>query len=201
MFRPGKMGDQHGMREGFAEILAGYVQARKAEALGGHPLRSAFKRIATRIQALPCTKGLNVKFSLGQGNWATIPWIALLDPEVTDRVSRGVYVIYLFQADMNGVYLTLNQGTSELGSGSYAENEYRARAAKLRKRCGDLSAAGFALNHEIDFRSDGAVARGYVHATVAHKYYSAAKLPSDAQIAADLDVICGVYRGVRGVLG
>src|SRR5262249_54472819 len=53
---------------------------------------------------------LDVTWSLGQGQWASIPWAACYDRRDTTTTQRSIYVVYLFREDMSGVYLTLNQG-------------------------------------------------------------------------------------------
>src|SRR5699024_5428917 len=48
--------------------------------------------------------------SPGQGRWAKIPWIAVFDRDISISASKGYDIVYLFAADMSGVYLSLNQG-------------------------------------------------------------------------------------------
>lgn len=61
-----------------------------------------------------CNKKSNtpyfVKYSLGQGNFAIIPWIAVFDRKISEKASGGYDIVYLFKEDMSGVYLSLNQG-------------------------------------------------------------------------------------------
>ena len=53
--------------------------------------------------------------SCGQhSNWADVPWIAVLDPEITTSTMRGYYVVFLFSIDMKRVYLSLNQGMTDI---------------------------------------------------------------------------------------
>ena len=53
--------------------------------------------------------------SCGQhSNWADVPWIAVLDPEITTSTMRGYYVVYLFSIDMKRVYLSFNQGMTDI---------------------------------------------------------------------------------------
>ena len=53
--------------------------------------------------------------SCGQhSNWADVPWIAVLDPEITTSTMRGYYVVFLFSIDMKRVYLSLNQGMIDI---------------------------------------------------------------------------------------
>jgi len=40
--------------------------------------------------------------SVGQGNWARIPWIAIFDRLITDTAQRGYYIVYLAREDFHG---------------------------------------------------------------------------------------------------
>ena len=190
---------RHPISAGLSEILKQYGRARERDGFKAHPLRTVMTDLAAAIGRPACTSRLQVRWSVGQGNWATIPWVALLDPEVTDRVSRGVYVIFLFRADLSGVYLTLNQGTTEMGSGAGVAVELRRRAQALREGCGALPARGFLLDNTIDLHSTTPIARGYQHATAAHKVFEAGKVPEDAVIEADLAAVCGAYALTRRI--
>ena len=57
---------------------------------------------------------LMARGSCGAGRWTNYPWIAIYNDEITTTIQRGVYVVYLFSQDMNRVYLTLNQGCTNL---------------------------------------------------------------------------------------
>jgi hypothetical protein len=50
--------------------------------------------------------------SPGAGNWASVPWLSILDKEITQSTMDGFYPVYSFRADMSGVYLSLIQGTT-----------------------------------------------------------------------------------------
>ncbi|KAF1301026.1 MrcB family domain-containing protein [Candidatus Enterococcus willemsii] len=51
-----------------------------------------------------------IKGSVGQGQWAEIPWICIFDKTISTQTTKGIYIAILFKADMTGLYLTLNQG-------------------------------------------------------------------------------------------
>jgi len=69
--------------------------------------------------------------SPGQMNtWADVPWIAILDPEVTESTQNGFYVVYLFSVDMRKVYLSLNQGITFL----YQELKEKKSIDALKRR-------------------------------------------------------------------
>ena len=57
---------------------------------------------------------LEVKASCGAGAWTRHPWIAVFNTQITDTIQEGVYIVYLFSEDMQRVYLTLNQGCTNL---------------------------------------------------------------------------------------
>lgn len=48
--------------------------------------------------------------SVGKGNWANVPWIAVFDQNITTTAQKGFYIVYLFSEDYKKVYLSLNQG-------------------------------------------------------------------------------------------
>ena len=41
-----------------------------------------------------------------------MPWIALLNTGVTSSTQAGIYVVFLIATDLNRIFLTLNQGTT-----------------------------------------------------------------------------------------
>ena len=65
---------------------------------------------ASRILELSVPAGYVVKGSGGAGAGAHVPRIAVFNPDETTEAQRGMYVVYLFKADMQVVYLSLEQG-------------------------------------------------------------------------------------------
>jgi 5-methylcytosine-specific restriction enzyme B len=155
--------DGLGIRDGLEEILANYPSARANEPFKGHELRSTFTGVThaiTAANAVSRRPTLMVKASMGQGNWATIPWISLLDTRETNTIQRGVYCVYLFREEMSGVYLALAQGVTEpkeqYGNAAQAREHLRAHAQDLRQHCENLPQHGFTLDDNIDLHTDGA---------------------------------------------
>jgi len=81
-----------------------------------------------------------VEGSAGQGQWARSPWVAIFDPLITDTAQRGYYPVYLFREDFSGLYLSLNQGVTEVRNRyhSGAKEALNARAIDFRARLGNL---------------------------------------------------------------
>ncbi len=199
-----------GLRSSIETILARYARVRAHELFGkGSSLWSEFENIRSALAAAPTIarfSNVSLKWSAGQGRWATVPWIAALDARETSKTSEGVYVIYLFRADLSGVYLTLNQGTAWVmaGYGNDGVTKLRERAAILRGRVGSLEATGFHVGRGIDLRSDVSLVRGYEDSTVAFKLYSRGEVPSDEALIADLEAALVAYAKVvpsRKLLG
>ena len=66
--------------------------------------------------------------SVGQGNWAMIPWICIFNRSITTSATKGVYIVYLLSKDGNTLYLTFNQGCTDL------KNKYGKKEAILAYR-------------------------------------------------------------------
>jgi len=134
---------------------------------------------------------------MGQGQWVTIPWIALFDVRETSTIQRGAYCVYLFREDMSGVYLALAQGVTEPkkqhGNTALAREHLRARAKDLRQYGGDLTQHGFALDNDIDLHTEVSLGTDYEASTVAHKFYGARSVPYDPALRDDLEVLLSAY--------
>ena len=139
--------------------------------------------------------------SAGQGQWAVIPWIAIFDLEITNTATHGYYIVYLFTADMQGVYLSLNQGWT------YYENEYGGKhglekiqeATSMIQRNLVISEKGFtkeeiSLNVPSSYSSSTQLqAKGYQFGHIAGEYYSRDNIPNDDELRKDLLAMLDLY--------
>jgi MrcB-like, N-terminal domain len=188
------------LRKGLTAILDEYVVARAHEPLdSGHYLWSISRELQSeflKLSSISSRPNLVVRWSLGQGSWARIPWFAFLDRRETKGTSGGVYVIYLFRQDMSGVYLTLNQGiTKEKEARGVKDGRHfvRQRAGVLRQLCKTLVPIGFSLTDDIDLHSDGSVGVDYRCGTIAQKFYASKTIPGDEILHHDLEHALRVY--------
>ena len=181
-------------------ILSEYEAAREGDLFsGGHALASSFRNIQEALEASPALEKrstLRVKWSMGAGNWARVPWIAMMDPRETSTTQRGVYGVILFRQDMSGVYVTLNQGVTEprekLGR-TAARGFVRTRAQQIRTQVGELARQGFALDDRIDLRAEHGLGSEYEDSTIGYKLYPAGEVPEDTVILADIDALLSAY--------
>ena len=63
--------------------------------------------------------------SAGKGEWAAVPWVAIMNKKITTSTTDGYYIVLLFCEDRENVYLSLNQGVTSI------RNEYGDRDAKV----------------------------------------------------------------------
>ena len=138
------------------------------------------------------------KASPGQMNtWADVPWIAVLDPEVTESTQNGYYVVYLFSVDMKKVYLSLNQGITflhkELKEKKSIE-ELKRRAAFIRDRVPEYKDY-FSFN-PMDLSSNLSKSHRPRLYEPGHAFgieYDALKIPSNDILENDLRKILDLY--------
>lgn len=187
------------IREALEEILSRYANARITEQFAAHKIRDTFENIKQLLlasAALRKRSNLPVKWSMGQGNWAKVPWIAFLDERETDTTQHGVYCVYLFRQDMSGVYLTYNQGVTRLIQENGKPEAYKTlqkRAASIRESCQELIARGFSVQNSIDLKADPGLGADYERSTIAHKLYEAGKVPEDSILLDDLEILLDAY--------
>jgi hypothetical protein len=80
-------------------ILSQYVAAT-AQRFKDNELRSAFRTFQKTVADLPFVAGkFQTASGIGQGKWADVPWLAILDPRETTTVQKGVYCILLLRKD------------------------------------------------------------------------------------------------------
>lgn len=131
----------------------------------------------------------------GKGNAAVVPWISIFDPDETTSAQRGMYVVYLFAADMSTVSLSLNQGVTELVD-RFGTREGRVKlasqAAAIRSRLPKESILG--LDETIDLKSNQQLPRNYEAGNIAARTYRSTELPSNQQMVADLRDMVRLYR-------
>lgn len=188
------------------EVLASYRELRRSTPFGktdddGEKRRmwELFEGIQEELESTSVVSQrphIQIKWSVGQGNWARVPWIAFLDDRETSTTRGGVYVVYLFKQDMSGVYLTYNQGVSNLRDTygrEVAYSMYKTRAERLRREVPELGDAGFHLDNAIDLSPDGSLGKAYEASTVGYMQYASTDVPEDDVLLGDLGACLQAY--------
>jgi hypothetical protein len=182
----------------FEALLAGYIQAKDTKISKLSPMWRALQRAHDALEELTAEyPHIEVKSSVGKGNWAEVPWIALLDDRITDTTTSGVYVVYLFRADMTGAYATFNQGVTapkkELGWPA-AQRQLAEKASALRGRYAERLKPSFTCADGVDLRSKkGGLGAEYEASTIAWRLYQPGAIPTAAALLSDLYLLLDVY--------
>jgi len=169
------MAYQHGdlisntLTESFILIMNKYVHARKNEEFTGHELGSFLtKKTPELINNYLLTYDYIkpgdyvIEGSIGQGVWAYVPWIAIMDKDITVTTQQGVYVVYLFSKDMERVYLTFNQGVTKATQEELLDNKKIIRET--------LDFMDFNIDDNVEL-TDRGIGQKYELSTIAYREY------------------------------
>lgn len=178
------------LTEALEKFLSDYPRL-SGEEFSGHEFHNFKNKVKEEISDLDIIsdrENLEVRVGVGQNTWTYVPWIGFLDTRETDTPQRGVYVVYLFSADMSGVYLTINQGYwrfEENGTPTEARRLAQESAENLRSNFEELD--DFNFENEIDLKSDASTPKGYEATTIGYKFYEADDLPEEDELRDDLE--------------
>lgn len=107
----------------FKYILENYIDGSNKVDSSTKLYEVLVKTLPTKIESILSRSDIIVKGSMGNGNKAQYPWIAIMNKSITESTQHGLYIVYLFKRDMTGFYLSLNQGITFF-SQEYGQNKY-----------------------------------------------------------------------------
>lgn len=189
------------MREVIEKMLNDYIPAKR-ETFAGHPLGSYFRNdIPRKIYDTGIVNSSEylITGSVGQGNWAMVPWVCIFDRSITTSATKGVYIVYLLEKSGNSLYLTFNQGCTEIRS-THSKREtiriMREKAAEITSR---IDSRGFHVDEKIDL-GEGLTELGelYQKGTIFYKEYRKEDIPDENELQSDLAKMMEIYREYAG---
>ncbi len=150
-----------------------------------------------------------VKGSVGAGRWTDVPWIAVFDKRITTSAQRGVYIVYLLNKDTKELFLTLNQGATDVAQGgdgfgklaftgiATASNgktveNLQSRANSIRSKIGQF--AGL-KSDPIDTGS-----KAYDAGCIYYVKYTLDSLPEDEKLYSDLQRFIEAYQAYYNII-
>lgn len=168
-------------------------------------LQDALRKALAAMPAAGSRPRLDVAAGGRQGSYSPLAWVRIYSREHSPLATAGLYLAYLFAADGSRVYLSLQQGSSEIRSGHMRPvndpGELLSRAATARSAIRDLIdsplGAGMSIGIDLGWRKLSSVGLyskrrigNYEHANILAVAYDSGGIPADSTLAADL------YRGV-----
>lgn len=187
--------DVHSLQALLNEVLDTYLDARNQRFSGAVRVHQVITKDIPQAIAdtgLVSLDRYKVVGSAGQGNWAAVPWVAIMDKQVTESTQSGFYVVYLFTSDMRAVYLSLGLGVTQLLNqhpGRAGLNLLQARASTFRNRLG-LSGFEWASPELGQER----LAKQYEAGIIAYKKYEKGHVPEESILRADLESMLALYQ-------
>jgi MrcB-like, N-terminal domain len=119
----------------------------------------------------------------------------VFERSITTTAQRGVYLVYLFRGDGAAVYLSLNQGTTEIydrvGGSQYRQvlaNRAAVDTGLLRPQGIDDLQLGL-----LDLPGEGHLTRGYNAGNICARRYDRAAIPRDSVLLSDLHRFLDLY--------
>ncbi|MEU3917930.1 DUF3578 domain-containing protein [Streptomyces sp. NPDC029004] len=132
----------------------------------------------------------------GQGSASSTPWIGVFDPEVSRDPKQGLYLAYIFSAELNAVTLTLQQGMTLLQGRFHAKSDLNAHLAYRARVFHDLLPERLAASwrHRPSFHGTGWRPAAYEAGSIAARRYDIAEMPGEAALRDDLSQAAGLLQ-------
>ncbi len=180
---------------------------------GRQPAQLALKELREELKRT-CPPGYYVRVSGSGFSLPVVPWLAILDPDQTRTAQEGIYVVYLYSADLTRLYISLNQGfTAHLERAKKMPRELRGMSvaevalASVRTETDVLrrelavppgSLDGFLGSLEgsiqdIDLGHNGELALGYEAGHITGFGYEIASLPTDEVLLRHMFAVMSLY--------
>lgn len=185
------------MRNEIDRFLNGFIEAKK-EAFGGNDFGKFVRNDIPKAifeTGLLDDKEYLVSGSVGTGNWAMIPWVGIFYKKITTSATKGVYIVYLLSKDGKRLYLTFNQGCTDI-SERHTRKEtieiIRSNARKIRQRIGPRD---FIADENIDLGDNlKGLGEFYQKGTVFYKEYIQGQVPAEEELQRDLSKMIDIYK-------
>ena len=140
------------LRNIFNKILNEYTLA-KNEVFAGHSMGAYFRNdIPNEIYNTGIVNAAThlITGSVGQGNWATVPWVCIFDRNITASATKGVYIVYLLSKDGKTLYLTLNQGCTDIRRENSKRDTIKLMREKATQIVSQVDSRGFKSDEYVD---------------------------------------------------
>ena len=187
------------MKEIIDKIINEY-QNEKQETFSGHEMGTLFRNVFPEYlnrSGIVDEKKYLVKGSVGAGNWASIPWLAILDRSITESAQNGVYIVYLLSKDGKNLYLTLNQGCTEIRSTKSKMETIRILVENAKRIRSNIPSRGFSQDEVVLGENLNELGVFYQNGTIFYKKYTKNKVPDNDVLVDDLKSMLEIYQEYR----
>jgi 5-methylcytosine-specific restriction enzyme A len=141
---------------------------------------------------------------IGQLNFhrALVPWVAICDRAVTTTTNEGYYVVLLFRQQMDGCFLSLNQGYTQFKRAFEIQSIARRQITRSAHACAEyLDPPPQLITGPIDLGATHDMGKGYERGAIVSAYYPRGINEDDAQFAEDLATLMASYNRLTDRVG
>ena len=189
------------MNELFKKVLDNYLIEKEKPLKDNDLAKVITKDLASSIREIVQSDKYVIKGSVGQGQWAEIPWICIFDKRVSTQTTKGIYIAILFKADMTGLYLTLNQGWTFFTETYKPFEEAKRRILSASHLLGErLNNRGYPVG-SILLAGKNNLSKGYELGTIFSTYYDKYSLIAEDRIETDLMSFVEILNEVQVNIG
>lgn len=174
------------IRIGLIKIMDEYL-VEKTKPFKENPLGNFVRhQITSEFEKLPfISEKYKVDGSVGTGKWAAVPWIAIMNTEITTSTQSGYYIVYLFSEDMRKVYLTFAQGVTKTS---------KVEMEKIKREIRSLLSPNTQFKYEPKIQlGKGNLAKKYEDSVAIYIEYDKNNIPSDEVLIQDLFQMVRLY--------
>lgn len=140
-----------------------------------------------------------IKGTVGQGRTVEVPWIAIMKKSITQSTTRGIYIVYLFSADMKQVFVSLMMGCEYFNGQGHGKTEH---IRKIANRISKLLIIPESFSSQaIDLKGHTTRVREYEAANIIGKNYDIDSMPQEQELAKDLFELLEVYDQLNSIIG
>ena len=190
------------LTEMFTTVIDNYHDMTKMKFKSNDFTDIVTKLIPSKINSnLNHTNKYLIKGSVGKGNWAETPWVAVLNTKVTETTRHGYYACYLIDPTKKTMYLSLSAGWTQF------EENYPLGIAKKRivEYCGYLSGqlpgkSPTFKSGPISLSASKSLSTGYELGQILSKQYLLDDM-DDELLMADLKEALRAYEELIGLAG
>lgn len=127
-------------------------------------------------------------------SFAAVPWVACCRRELGTSVQAAYFIVILFDQQMRGCWLSLNQGFTQyekaFGAGAAARRASRDGAVQLARMI--TAPPGF-VKGPIQLSASTDLGKGYEVGAICSRFYAAAENVTESELTADFLALLDIY--------
>lgn len=172
------------------EIGDTYLKEKESGEFTGAPVGDLVKnQMVDELKNIEQLKGFKLKGSIGNGNFAEVPWVAIMDGNITNATTKGIYIVFLFSADGEKVFLTLNQGVTYFKNKKLKKHDIVKASNTIYEILDSPESAPI----DIDLKAKTSLGKGYEKTTISGFEYYINDLPDSSVIENDMNKLLNDY--------